>query len=168
MSFDEHLKLSSTSQEVVVTTKDGDQLTVDASLLRQCKALGLTEGANQPANLTVNEVSTKIFKKVLEWCDEHKDAIEPVVQNDPVTGLRKWFTLTAYEKSFFDVPLDDIVELLTAANYLNLNTMYLFGCQSMADLINNESPEEFRQLFDPDMTEEEKEAIRRENVWCNF
>uniref|UniRef100_A0A915DXA1 Skp1-related protein n=1 Tax=Ditylenchus dipsaci TaxID=166011 RepID=A0A915DXA1_9BILA len=107
---------------------------------------GLLEDANQPANLTVNEVSTPIFKKVLEWCEEHKDDKEPVVQDDPQTGDRIWFTLTAYEKNFFDVPVENIVELLTAANYLDLKSMYLFGCQSMANLILNKSPEEIRKF----------------------
>uniref|UniRef100_A0A915CR10 Skp1-related protein n=1 Tax=Ditylenchus dipsaci TaxID=166011 RepID=A0A915CR10_9BILA len=170
MSFDEHLKLSSSSQEVVVTTKDGDQLTVDASLLRQCKALGLTEGANQPANLTVNEVSTPIFKKVLEWCEEHKDLKEPVVQDHPITGERIRFILNNYEKKFFDIPADEIMELLTAANYLNLESMYLFGCQSMAVLLNNKSLEEVRKLLklQDDLTEEQKEAVRKEHAWCGL
>uniref|UniRef100_A0A915CPN4 Skp1-related protein n=1 Tax=Ditylenchus dipsaci TaxID=166011 RepID=A0A915CPN4_9BILA len=152
MSFDEHLKLSSSSQEVVVTTKDGDQLTVDASLLRQCKALGLTEGANQPANLTVNEVSTPIFKKVLEWCEEHKDAIEPVVQYDPITAERTRLFLSDYEKNFFDIPVDELGELLTAAAYLDLKSMYLFGCQSVANAIINKTHEEVRQFLILKMT----------------
>jgi S-phase kinase-associated protein 1 len=48
--------------------------------------------------------------------------------------------------------------------------MYLFGCQSFAALIKDKSPEQVRELMglEDDLTPEEKEEIRKKNVWCNY
>jgi S-phase kinase-associated protein 1 len=45
----------------------------------------------------------------------------------------------------------------------------LYGCQAVAAQIKGKSPEEIRSLLGlpNDLTEEEKDAIRRENVWCS-
>uniref|UniRef100_A0A915CWC3 Uncharacterized protein n=1 Tax=Ditylenchus dipsaci TaxID=166011 RepID=A0A915CWC3_9BILA len=81
---------------------------------------------------SVKEIKTPVFCKVVEWCRNHVGVPEPVVRVDPNTGERIWFDLTDYERNFFEVPVDELAELLSAGNYLDLKSLYLFGCQSMA------------------------------------
>ncbi|KAI1702234.1 skp1 family, dimerization domain-containing protein [Ditylenchus destructor] len=115
-------------------------------------------------------VKQDIFKKVVDWTANHIGVPDPVVKEDPATRERTWFELNDYEKKFFDVPVDVLADLLTAGNYLDIRSLYLYGCQSMAALIKNKSPEEIRELFglEDDLTEDEKAEIRKQNVWCNY
>ncbi|KAH7697018.1 E3 ubiquitin ligase complex SCF subunit sconC [Aphelenchoides avenae] len=132
--------------------------------------LGLEESGEFPGDYPVKEIEARVFKKVVEWCTEHKGQPDPVIEQDPNTRERKWFTFTDYEKKFFEVPVEELEELVMAANYLDIKSLYYFGCQSIAALIKGKSPEEIRALFglEDDLTEEEKAEIRKQNPWCNY
>lgn len=69
-------------------------------------------------NFPVKAISTKIFKKVIDWMGEHVGMLSivnywnnktlldkpvPVVEEDPSTRERKWFTLSEWETNFFKV-----------------------------------------------------------------
>ena len=65
--------------------------------------------------------------------------------------------------------MEELEELIMAADYLNIQSLYLYACQAAASKLKGKSSEEIRSLLGlpDDLTEDEKEAIRRENVWCS-
>uniref|UniRef100_A0A915D576 Skp1-related protein n=1 Tax=Ditylenchus dipsaci TaxID=166011 RepID=A0A915D576_9BILA len=159
--------------QVTVKTQDGELFQVELAVISQSKTfsqmyedLNLAEG--DQFEFPIPAVTSKVFEKVLQWCKDHVGLPEPVIQEDPATRERIWFKLNDAEKTFYNVPMEQIVELLLAANYLDIKSLYLYGCQTVAALMKNKSPEEVRELFqlEDDMTEEEKDTIRKENVWC--
>uniref|UniRef100_A0A914I1S6 Skp1-related protein n=1 Tax=Globodera rostochiensis TaxID=31243 RepID=A0A914I1S6_GLORO len=165
-------------KEVPCDCKDGERVQVRVSLLLQSKTfadmwkdLNLSS-KDLPDSLVfpMSTISAPIFKKVGNWMENHVGKPQPVIEEDPNTHERKWFTLTDYEKEFFNVDVEELAELLVAANFLNLQSLYIYGCQSMAALMKEKTPEEIRNLFGipDDLTEEEKAEIRRKNVWCNY
>ncbi|KAI1718319.1 skp1 family, dimerization domain-containing protein [Ditylenchus destructor] len=115
-------------------------------------------------------VKPEIFQKVVEWTANHIAVPDPEVKEDPTTRERVWFTLNDYENKFFDVPADVMAELLTAANYLDIKHLYMYGCQKLAERIKDKSPEEIRAMFglEDDLTPEDKDEIKKQNVWCNY
>jgi len=161
-------------------TKEGEQIEVEVGLLLQSttfknmwKDLGIANDSEQLSNgfsFPVKAISGPIFRKVVDWCREHVGVDEPVVEEDPITRERKWFDLTEFEKKFFDVELEELAEFLVAGNFLDIKSLYLYGCQSMAALIKDKTPEQVREMFglEDDLTEEEKTEIRKKNVWCNY
>jgi len=48
------------------------------------------------------------------------DSPVPVVKTDPNTRERTWFTLTDFEKKFWEVSIDEFADLTKAANYLDI------------------------------------------------
>ncbi|KAH7707009.1 S-phase kinase-associated protein 1 [Aphelenchoides avenae] len=149
------------ARKISCLTSDNEKIEVDVDVLRlshtfdtMYRDLGLEESG----------------EKVVEWCTEHKGQPDPVIEQDPNTRELKWFTLSDYEKAFFEVPVDELEELVMAANYLDIKSLYYFGCQSIAALIKGKSPDEIRALFglEDDLTEEEKAEIRKQNPWCNY
>jgi len=106
-----------------------------------------------------------VLERVVDWCRHHIGCKDPMVKENPITGERIWFKLTDYERRFFDVPVNDLSELISAGNFLDIKSLYLFGCQSMAALINHKTPEQIRELLgiEDDLTEQEKLEIRAEN-----
>ncbi|KAH7714771.1 SKR-1 protein [Aphelenchoides avenae] len=95
---------------------------------------------------------------------------DPIIEHDPNTRKRKWFNLNEYEKKFFNVSVAELEVLVMAASYLDIKPLYYYGWQSMAALIKAKSPDEVRALFglEDDLTEEEKNEIRKQNAWCNY
>uniref|UniRef100_A0A915DF82 Skp1-related protein n=1 Tax=Ditylenchus dipsaci TaxID=166011 RepID=A0A915DF82_9BILA len=151
MSSDREVASLSTSAadvagQVTVKTQDGELFQVELPVISQSKTF------------------------LPDWCKDHVGVPEPVIQEDPATRERIWFELNDAEKTFYNVPMEQIVELLLAANYLDIKSLYLYGCQTVAALMKNKSPEEVRELLqlEDDMTEEEKDTIRKENVWCQY
>ncbi|WMV51642.1 hypothetical protein MTR67_045027 [Solanum verrucosum] len=60
------------------------------------------------------------------------------------------------------------MELVEAANYLNIKSLLDLTCQTVADMIKGKTPEEIRKTFNikNDFTPEEEEEVRRENAWA--
>uniref|UniRef100_A0A915DYH4 Skp1-related protein n=1 Tax=Ditylenchus dipsaci TaxID=166011 RepID=A0A915DYH4_9BILA len=161
--------------QVTVKTQGGELYQVGLAIISQCKTFSqmyedLNLDAGDHFEFPIPAVTSKVFEKVLQWCENHIDVPEPVIKEDPATRERVWFQLTDDEKAFFNVPVDQLAELLAAANYLDIKSIYLFGCQTLAALIKGKSPEEIRDIFglEDDMTAEEKDGIRKENVWCTY
>ncbi|KAI6224412.1 E3 ubiquitin ligase complex SCF subunit [Aphelenchoides fujianensis] len=117
----------------------------------------------------VSKVKSDVFLKVVDWCEQHEGRPVPTVEVDPHTRERRWFTFDEYEKEFFKLPVEALEEVLMAANFLDIPSLYLCGCQAMAAVIKDKSPEEIRSLLGlpDDLTDEEKDAIRKENIWCS-
>lgn len=87
---------------------------------------------------------------------------------DPLTYERKWFIFTNYEQNFFDVSFEELKQYLSTSNYLDLKSMYLYGCQILASIIKTKNAEEIRTLLhlEDDLTPMEKSSIKKNNLWC--
>lgn len=73
--------------------------------------------------------------------------IGPFVRRDPLTQECQWFRVTKYERTFFGVPVPELLELVMAANYLDIDYLYLFGCQAIAALIKDKGPTDIRHIL---------------------
>ncbi|KAH7721989.1 SKR-1 protein [Aphelenchoides avenae] len=173
MTYDVWRPGTSAPKVTCVTINDGEHFLVDVDVLRLShsfdavyQSLDLDEDADFPQIYPVKDVSAHVFRKVIDWCEKHKGQPDPIVHHDPITRERKWFKLTKYEKKFLDVPVEELEEIIMAANTLDIKSLYLYGCQTMAAHIKGKSPEEIRELFgmEDDLTEEEKREIRRSQL----
>ncbi|KAH7725087.1 S-phase kinase-associated protein 1 [Aphelenchoides avenae] len=163
-------------RQVTCKTLDNDHILVDLDVLRLSRTfkkmyddLGLQEHDEFPGVFPVMTVSSCVFRKVIEWCKEHKDAPEPIIEKDPLTQECKWFALTDSEKSFFDVPMPELLELVMAANFLDIPGLLHCACQSVAAGIKGKSPREvcelLRQNYNLDRSRTKK--IRKDNPWLS-
>nr|CAD2194143.1 unnamed protein product [Meloidogyne enterolobii] len=162
--------------EIKCKTSDGGVINVCVSHLLQSnvfmnmwKDLDMSPKDLEEFEFKVN-VETNTFSKVVEWMGEHIGKPDPKIEDDPATRQRKALTLSEYETDFFKVGVEEIANLIKAANYLDIKSLYYYGCQAMANFIGNKTPEEIRELFglEDDLTEDEKADIRRRNMWCNY
>ncbi|CAK5074703.1 unnamed protein product [Meloidogyne enterolobii] len=156
--------------EIKCKTSDGGVINVRVSHLLQSsvfmnmwKDLDMSPKDLEEFEFKVN-VETNIFSKVVEWMGEHIGKPDPTIEDDPATRQRKALTFSEYETDFFKVGVEEIANLIKAANYLDIKSL------AMANFIGNKTPEEIRELFglEDDLTEDEKADIRRRNMWCNY
>lgn len=62
--------------------------------------------------------------------------------------------------------IPDLCELIKAANYLDIRSLYLYGCQKAAMLMKDKSPDRIRAEwgFEDDLTADEKAKIREKST----
>ncbi|KAH7717346.1 Suppressor of kinetochore protein 1 [Aphelenchoides avenae] len=136
-------------RQVACETSDNAQMPVDLDVLcvsgtfkRMYEDLGMEEHDVFPGVFPLKTVNSRTFNKVMDWCKEHKNEPDPVVEKEPLTHECKWFTLADDEKTFFGVPVPELLELAMAADYLDIPRLYHYACQSVAALIKGKLPGE--------------------------
>ncbi|KAH7728919.1 scf complex subunit skp1 [Aphelenchoides avenae] len=165
------------SQRILCKTPDGKNFLVPIADLRGChlyddliRDCGVDAVLSQGL-LSTGDVTEPVFLKIVEWLREHRGVPDPVVHVDELTRQRKRVPRTPYEQTFLDSQTpEQLYDLLLAANYLGLTSLFVLGCQKVAEWIEIYSPDELRELFgqDDDLSDAEKRRIRRRNVWCPY
>ena len=76
---------------------------------------------------------------------------------------RRRFVYTDYEREFLtSASANTMIELLNAANYLDIPSLFLYGCQRAAEMMEGKTCEEVRNEwhFPDDLSDAEKRQIR--------
>ncbi|KAH3685960.1 hypothetical protein WICPIJ_003082 [Wickerhamomyces pijperi] len=85
------------------------------------------------------------LKKVIEWCEHHKDSTFP---DDNDEDARKSAPLDDWDKTFLNNVDDEMLyEIILAANYLNIRPLLDSGCKTIAEMIRGKSADEIRRIF---------------------
>lgn len=130
------------------------------------KVLGSDESASSQV-IPLPGVSSAIMKKVLAYVEHHKN--DPPLPEDYEQRIRENSSLDPWDESFLKVDQATLIEIINAANYLNIKTLLDVSCKTVANQIRGKSVEEIRSLFNivSDFKPEEEEAIRKENEWLS-
>ncbi|XP_062039790.1 S-phase kinase-associated protein 1-like [Lepus europaeus] len=146
---------------IKLQSSDGEIFEVDVETAKQSVTIKTTledlgmddEGDDDPVPLP--NVNAAILKKVIQWCTHHKD--DPPPPKDPV-----------WDQEFLKVDQGTLLELILAANYLDIKGLLDIMCKTVANMIKGKTPEEIRKTFNikNDFTEEEAAQVRKENQWC--
>ncbi|KFM25837.1 SKP1-like protein 12 [Auxenochlorella protothecoides] len=153
---------------VVLLSSDGETFEVSREVARKSVTIentidGTETGTEDPIPLP--NVSSKILRKVIDYCQYHidaeqKDGSDKTVKSD--AEIKSW------DIAYTDIDQGTLFELILAANYLNIKPLLDLTCLTVANMIKGKSPEEIRQHFNivNDFTPEEEEEVRRENQWA--
>ena len=114
-----------------------------------------------------HQVSEAVLRKVLEWCEHHKNDPAPA-QDDDSDSRKKTTDIDEWDQKFMQVDQEMLFEIILAANYMDIKALLDVGCKTVANMIKGKSPEEIRKTFNiqNDFTPEEEDQIRRENEWA--
>lgn len=111
-------------------------------------------------------VDSKILEKVIAYLTHHKDnkatELEKPLKNKLEDSISKW------DKEFLEMDQPTLLEVIMAANYLNIKDLLELTCAKVADMIKGKTPQQIRDMFgiENDFTPEEEEKIREENKWA--
>ncbi|KAH8203438.1 hypothetical protein TruAng_002422 [Truncatella angustata] len=119
-----------------------------------------------PANI-VPQVTEPVLRKVIEWCEHHRQDPAPTNEDDN-DNRKKTTEIDEWDQKFMQVDQEMLFEIILASNYLDIKPLLDVGCKTVANMIKGKSPEEIRKTFNitNDFTPEEEEQIRRENEWA--
>lgn len=112
-------------------------------------------------------VTSTILKRVIEYCQHHADETK---ENDTnkTEDLEEWdqYFVTDSIDSSGELVLYQI-EILMAANYLNVESLQELMCMAVAKALDGRSLEDVREIFgvENDYTPEEEAELRKEYSW---
>jgi S-phase kinase-associated protein 1 len=145
-------KQSSEQMSETVTLKSKDNVTITVSSKAIKLSVTVKELLEDLEGSVSNEVPVAVnadtLKKVVEWLEHSKDKFddEPVVVNEED---RKLPELDEWDNTFCDGLDDDAkVNMILAANLMDIKPLLDIVCISVANLVKGQSPEELRKVLE--------------------
>ncbi|KAI3944738.1 hypothetical protein MKW98_021196, partial [Papaver atlanticum] len=125
----------STSKMVTVRSSDGVPFDIEEAVSLQSQTIKHMIEDGCADNAIPLPVTTNILAKILEYCKKHVGDI-PKGDDGKVEDqeLQKW------DAEFVEVDQDTLLDLILAANYLNIKHLLNLTCQTVADRKNHVFP----------------------------
>ncbi|KZT60467.1 E3 ubiquitin ligase SCF complex, Skp subunit [Calocera cornea HHB12733] len=153
-----------------LTTSDNETFTVDKKVAEKSVLIKnmLEDVGESDQAIPLPNVTASVLKKVLEWCEHHKDDPAPPENEDKDDTRKRTTDISEWDQKFIAVDQEMLFEIILAANYLDIKALLDVGCKTVANMIKGKTPEEIRKLFNivNDFTPEEEAQIKKENEWA--
>ncbi|KAG8709894.1 hypothetical protein FRC08_017918 [Ceratobasidium sp. 394] len=157
----------------LLVTFDNGQFTVDKDVAERSVVIKnlLGDSGESDQLVPLPNVSSSVLKKVLEYCEYHRN--EPLPAAEPDNGnddprKRQVSEIGEWDQKFIQVDQEMLFDIILAANYLDIEGLLDVGCKTVANMMKGKTPEEIRKLFNivNDFTPEEEAQIKKENEWA--
>ena len=141
---------------VQLFTGDGSVFFVDEEVAKQSETIAhIIEDMGTEDPVPIPNVDSDTLKLIIQFCEfySHHRLEEEEKEFDSV---------------FFDMEIDKIILVLSAANFLNISRLLKKASMAVAQLIRGRSPKELRTLLGikQEYTKEEMDSIMHENRWA--
>ena len=161
------------AQEVTILTSDKQILIVEDIITKKSvviKAMlndiGRENNSKEPIHLP--NIHSSTLKNVMEWVKHHKNDILTDWIYQKKCRYDEHHVLSPWDKMFFDRDRVSLLELILAANILDIHGLVNAACKAVADIIKNKTVDEIRLYFniENDLTPAKEQQISEENAWC--
>eukprot|EP01062_Namystynia_karyoxenos_P058463 TRINITY_DN499_c0_g3_i1.p2 TRINITY_DN499_c0_g3~~TRINITY_DN499_c0_g3_i1.p2 ORF type:complete len:189 (+),score=61.06 TRINITY_DN499_c0_g3_i1:96-662(+) len=132
------------------------------------------DGDHQQTVIPIPNVSAVVLRYVLEYVEHHWNR-RPLPIDKPLRGriqdaIGDWdraFLFTDLIKDGDERQHDLLVDVIMAANFLNIKDLLELCCGALASIVKGKSPQEIKVIFniEKDFTPEEDARIREEHKW---
>lgn len=154
---------------VTIVCED-ESFTVDLEIAKQSVILkNMIEDIGAQENLNINNIKKDTMRRVIEFCKHYKESKLPAIQKPLQSANLSEAINEEWYVKFIDLDkVDDIIEIVIAANFLDIDPLTELSCAKIASMIKGKSVEEIRKKFgiENDFTPEEEAQIREENKWA--
>jgi S-phase kinase-associated protein 1 len=165
-----------------IVLQSNDQRTVEYKVTRSAALMsGLLKDMLEDQSegdqtvIPVPNVTGRTLKFVVQYMEHHNnskaEALEKPLRGrieDVISEWDKAFLFTDLVKDHDEKQHETLIDVIMAANFLNVKDLLDLTCACIASMIKGKTPEQIRALFniENDFTPEEEEKIREENRWC--
>ncbi|KAG4071241.1 hypothetical protein HA402_003945 [Bradysia odoriphaga] len=137
---------TSTTSTIRLQSSEGEIIETDPKALMCSRLITnmLVDCCIEPGSDTVvplQNVNTATLRKFLQWANHHKDDPQP---NDP---KEKSYDISDWDENFLKIDQSSLVELIMAANYLDVKDLFEISCKTVASLITGKNADEIRETF---------------------
>ena len=155
---------------IKLVTKDNKEIEITK---KQAELSELLKEAikNYPKEVSfpLNEIDEKMGEKIKEFLT-HFDGVPPAEIEKPLISNDMKSLTDEWSANFVDkMPLEDLVNLTVAANYMGINSLLDLCCAKVASLCKDKDEKEIYKTFNitETFTEEEKNKIKEDNKWID-
>lgn len=162
------------SDTVEIISKDGKAFTVLAKVASMSTTLrDLMADVKEGEPIPLPEVEGKELERVVHFCQHHVDDTAPVIPPIDMDAKRvelldKPVVIPEWDKEFCEkMDQDSIMNLILAANYLDVRPLLDLCCRHVANGVIGKTPKEIYAMFkcETELTPQEEAEIRKENPW---
>ena len=137
------------------------------SAARMCGTISnMLDDVDDPeTSIPMTNIEPGIFQKVKDYCEYYKDKKLPSTEEEILEFRIK--SLEGWDKEFVNVPLSVLFEMITAANFLDIQHMLNITCKSVAEMIKGKTPDDIKKIFgvEGDFSDEERKQVLADNPW---
>ena len=155
---------------IKLVTKDGKEIEITKKQAELSDLLkGVLNDYPKEGSIPLNEIDEKNGEKIKEFLT-HFNGVPPADIEKPLTSNEMKNLTDEWSAGFVDkMPLEDLVNLTVAANYMGINSLLDLCCAKIASLCKDKSEEEIFKTFNitEPFTEEEKNKVKEENKWID-
>lgn len=159
---------------VKLRSKDGDEFELSAKAAKQSALIKTSieceddeeEEEDHEECIDIIKVGSSCLEKVVEFLKHHSeepmDAIETPLSGNTLDEVVKqnWY------RNFIGVEQSMVFELVTAANYMEIQPLLDLACLRVSVELMGKTAEEIRVMLNiPKMTAEEEQKARQEHKW---
>ncbi len=116
---------------------EGERIGVDLAVVRKSNILkSIVEDTDCEGEIPIPNTQLNILKKILEYCEHYRDSEpnkikQPLVSMDLAeNGVNEW------DIKFIDLERpDDLIDLIVAANFLDIESLINLACAKIASFI---------------------------------
>jgi S-phase kinase-associated protein 1 len=141
---------------VQLFTGDGSVFYIRENVAKQSKTIAdLIEEVGVDDPVPIPNVSSDILDIVIQFCEFNSE-------------YHSRDDIKEFDSTFFDTESKRLLEIVSAANFLNIPDLLDKSCTAVALLLRGKSPSELRDILDvqTEYSQEEKEAVIKENRWA--
>ena len=148
---------------------DSEILEIEEEVAIQSLVLrNMIEDTGLEGEIPIPNTRIQILKKALEYCSYYKGKEIPKIKKPlPSANLSEF--LEEWDFKFIDIEkVEDLIDLIVCANFLDIEGLLDLGCAKIASMIKGRTVEEIREIFgiENDFTKEEEAQLREENKWA--
>ena len=159
------------SQIIKLITKEGKEIeiTKDDAELSELLKQKINDYPDEE-KFPINEVDEKMCERVKEYLTHFNGKAPPEIEKPLKSNNLKNVT-DEWSANFMNrTPLEDVISLNMAANYMGINSLQDLCCAKIASCFKDKTEKEMMKEFriKTPMTEEEKNKIREENKWLEI
>nr|AFK43118.1 unknown [Medicago truncatula] len=155
-------RVESSTKKITLTSSDGEIFEIEKTVAVEFKTIkNLIEDVVDNNRIPIPKVTGKILALIVEYCKKHVNAVNSDEKSSE-HDLKTW------DAEFVQLDHPVLFDLISAASFLDIKSLYDLTRKTVADMMNGKTPEQIRAMFNivNDYSPQEEEEIRSEHPWA--
>jgi S-phase kinase-associated protein 1 len=141
------------SHTITLIAKDGQQFTIERRYAYLSNLIKTSLENDNTTELTLPEINGTILQRIIEFMNYHKGEEPAKIEKPLRTRIMRDCCKDAWDADFIERQFEEqrkfFYDLLSAANYLDMQSLLQLGLAKIASLIKGEPLEKIRDILEP-------------------
>ena len=168
---------SSSGEMMMLISCDGENIAANMTMMGTLSSFigpmiecRMDSDESEPLEVVIPNVKAETLRRVVAFCDyftvtEMTPIAKPLVSGRMSDLVQPWYV------EFVEGPQDKLIDLIMAANFLDIRPLFELVCAYTASLVKDKTPAEIVETFglEAELTAEEEFALRSDpaNAWAD-